>query len=147
MLFAMAVGHSALGQGGDAVEGLRRVLEGEPANHEARFRLAIACEQAGREREAIAEYGRLLDAVPDWLEPYPRLVRLLLKHNDVEGAARRLARQIALRPDPTALVGSAVVQVLRGRPASEALRLVDRALQLDPRHPVALKLRGELRGR
>src|SRR5262249_43341048 len=84
-LLARGIGKSALGDGRSAAARSRRLLERDPTDHDVRYRLAIACEQAGREREAITEYSRLLDAEPDWLEPYPRLVRLLLKHNDVEG--------------------------------------------------------------
>jgi hypothetical protein len=146
-VYATAVGHSALGKGREAIEPLRRLLQSTPADHEARFRLAIAYEQAKREPEAVAEYQRLLDDVPDWLEPYPRLARILLKRNEVEQAARRLEQQIALHSDPTALTGMAVVQILRGHTAKESLLWIDRALKLDPEHSMARRLRNELRGR
>jgi tetratricopeptide (TPR) repeat protein len=146
-LYSLAVGHAALNESRAAIEQLRRVLDREPAFHEARLRLAIAYEQAKREPEAIVEYQRLLDTVPDWLEPYPRLVRLLLKRNDIDQAAGRLAQQLARHPDSSALTGMAVVQVLRGNPASESLRWINRALQLDPRHPTARQIQRDLEGR
>jgi len=146
-LYPLAVGHSALGESRAAIERLRRVLDREPTFPEARLRLAISYEQAKRDPAAIAEYQRLLDDAPDWLEPYPRVVRLLLKRNDIDQTARYLERQLALHPDATALTGMAVIHVLRGDPTPESLRWIDRALQLDPRHPVALRLQHELGGR
>jgi hypothetical protein len=129
----------------------RRLEVPEPTYREAltAFHTALAAMQTSQELLARREFERLTELVPDEPAAWANLGLLLMRQQDLEAAAPKLARAAQLAPR------SAAVQRLQGLLASrkgsldEAIRHWKRAAQLDPRDlkaPYALALELERQG-
>jgi len=139
----------ALGHAAEAIAQLDNVVRQQPKNHQAQFRLALAHEaaanaRAGNAQAAIAEYERLIDDVPAWLEPYSRLAKLYFTVQRPADGVRVLETQLAQQPSSAAFSALALAQRLAGRSHAQALATVNRAIALDSRQPEAYLTRGTL---
>ena len=88
--------------GPEARAALKRLLELEPGNVQARFWLAFALEQDGKLAEASAEYGKLLAEAPPDVSWRPMLEDRLKSVQAVIGNARQPATPPAVSPGPNA---------------------------------------------
>lgn len=128
-----------------AIALLQELLREEPDRWQARLRLGIAHDQLREYERAIVEYEQIVQAAPDWMEPYPLLARLYLFRKDADKAVRLLEQQIRYNPDATTWTYLAAARSLQAVPPHECLKLVDSALALDPRHIPALLAQGQFR--
>jgi eukaryotic-like serine/threonine-protein kinase len=148
-----------------AVEDLRRALELTPEDLNVRVALANALVRAGHLREALARYDECLSARPrdvDWLVARAGARRLagnlegavrdlraaggLLSPDDVRWpfVANSLAELAGLtEPTPPLVLLEDARRAQREGP-QQALRLLERALELQPDWPPALALRARL---
>jgi len=81
------------------IDRFRKMVEGMPDNHVARFGLANACFDAGLLEDAEAEYRHCLRLQPEWMAVAICLGRCLVMRGGTEEARRVLtaARELALR--------------------------------------------------
>eukprot|EP00913_Durusdinium_trenchii_P008800 g8266.t1 len=129
--------HAAIGR-------LIELLQIMPDWHRARFRLAVAYHQLKQYPQAIAQYERVIRAAPDWMEPYPLVVRLHLSGGNTDAALRLLKQQLSYREDATAHVSVALARHLKGEPLENCLKSIDAALKLDSRFTIAYTTRAWL---
>jgi tetratricopeptide (TPR) repeat protein len=135
-LYALGSGLVSRRRGNEAAEVFRELLAIDPARLDARFRLAVAYDQAHALGAAVAEYQRVIDAAPDCLEPYPLLSRLLLARGE-SGAARALMqRHLSLRRDVAGLTGMAAVELTDDSDSAVSLRLLDEVVEVDPHNQI-----------
>lgn len=134
----------ALGHAPEARQALRRVLQEQPAWHQARYRLGLAAEAAGERAAAIAHYQRLLADAPAWTEPALRLAQLELSARNPAEAARVLRHVVQKSPSATIYASLALAERLAGATHEQALAIVNQALARDSREPAAYVTRGTL---
>ena len=81
------------------IDRFRKMVEGMPDNHVARFGLANACFEAGLIKDAEEEYRHCLRLQPDWMAVAICLGRCLVMSGGTDEAAKVLAaaREMALR--------------------------------------------------
>lgn len=133
-----------LRQGDQAIERLRELVESDPADHSARFRLALAHELVGDYSSAIGHYEHLVQRVPHWMEPYPRLAQLHLSAQRPDDALRVLVQQLSFRQSAMAHAQLALAKRMAGSTHQAAMESVAEALRLDPRLPTAYLHRATL---
>lgn len=137
----LASGQIAQYRSESAVSHLLRLLTERPKWQKARFRLAVAYHQMKRYPEAIVEYERIIRETPDWIEPYPLLVRLHLSMQNTDAALRLLKRQLSYRQDATAYLNLALAKHLKGEPSADCLTPIEDSLRLNPRNATAYTTR------
>ncbi len=142
--FYLGSAWAALGQGERAVPLLAAVLETNPRDHLARFRLAIAHELAGDPAEAGRQYQRLVDEAPAWQAPYPRFAQLAIARRQPTLAVDILRRQLGYRSDAEGLAQLALAERMAGASHAKAMARVTEALRRDPRLPAAYTYRAAL---
>lgn len=112
--------------------------------------LAGAMEQAGEGRVALLLYEQASQLAPTWAVPRRHHIRLLLESGEALAAAEETRRAVGMhRHDPQVLTEAAeVVARLSSDSQSpgldEALKLLDRALELDPSHQGARALKANI---
>ncbi|MCH5374030.1 MAG: tetratricopeptide repeat protein, partial [Planctomycetes bacterium] len=131
-------------RGKEAIRVLRELLSKDPQNDSARFRLAVAYQQNRNFELAITEYERLIRRDPDWLQPYPLVIRLHLSRGNTADAVRLLDQQLSYRDDETARLNLALGYHQQGRPLAESLQQIEASLRLNPRNPTAFNTRAYL---
>lgn len=124
---------------------LRDLLREQPNRWPAHFRLGIALDQLRDYDAAIGQYERVVQAVPDWMDPYPLLARLYLFKQQPAKAVDLLQKQVEFKSDVMAFTSLAAAKAMRGDAPEGCLKLIDAALQLDPRHVPSLLARGQIR--
>ena len=80
---------------------LKKAVDLEPSNKNARYKLAMALGQQGRRTEAIAEFNALLAIDPDNADAHYNLAMALAADARWEEAIAHLQRVIALDPGDT----------------------------------------------
>lgn len=113
-------------------------LAATPDDVELRVRRGAMLEELARPADAVAEYKRVLAAMPHHTRAHQALGRALTLQGDTErGLAHyRLGSPLAAHPEAEALAsaGSALAEAGRSREAEALLR---RACAMDPRHTIA----------
>lgn len=135
---------AGLGRGEAAIPLLAQVSRDQPDRHLARFRLAIAYELVGDYDRAIAHYRQLVERVPSWIEPYPRLAQLYLARHQSSLATDVLKRQLAYRHDALAYAQLSLAERMAGGSHTAALARIAEAIRLDPRLPAVYVHRAAL---
>lgn len=103
---------------------------------------ALGLHRAGRLREAVTAYEKLLRTHPDDADVAQLMGVALGQLGNPQGAAQYLARSLELKPDrPVVLLNLAQAMRTLGR-EEEALRCCDRAIALDPSLAGAYRMRG-----
>ena len=134
--FWMLSGHArmALGQPADAAAAFREWLRLEPANHEARMRLAAALADAQRNTEAEAEIRACIDSGVRTPEALFVLARALLGQGRFDEAEAQLREVVRVRPDHVTAQGNLSELVwMRTGDAHAACIEIDAALRVQPR--------------
>ena len=142
--FWLGSAYAGLGRGQEGILLLTDVLIDQPERHPARFRLAIAYEVIGDYATAITHYQQLVDTVPSWIEPYPRLAQLYLAQQKPDLAERVLKQQLSHHQDALAHAQLALAIRMRGGSHRAAMSTLAEALRLDPRLPTAYMHRAAL---
>jgi predicted TPR repeat methyltransferase len=98
---AMALGrqHQEAGRLDEAERLFRQVLASDPAEENARYRLAVICQLDGRIAEAVELYRELLHVKPDAAQVHNNLALALVAAGQLQEAAESYAEAIRLRPD------------------------------------------------
>lgn len=135
---------AALGRGQEAIPLLQAVVADQSERHLARFRLAIAYELVGDNAQAIRQYQQLVDRVPSWIEPYPRLAQLYIARQQPELAIGVLRQQLTYQQNALALAQLSLAERMRGGSHAVAMTQLAEALRLDPRLPTAYVHRAAL---
>lgn len=83
----------------DKIAALTGILQANPADPFARYGLAMALAAEGKDEQALAEYGTILEHTPEYVPAYQMSSQLLLKAGRSGEARSRLADgiQIATR--------------------------------------------------
>ncbi len=82
-----------------AIPHLEAALEDDPANVNARFNLAYACQATGAEEAAIGHYRLIAKAQPDLIPARQNLAALLMRAGEFAEAAAEYSAVAAARPD------------------------------------------------
>jgi serine/threonine protein kinase/tetratricopeptide (TPR) repeat protein len=116
-----------------------------PRTAECCFNRALAYEKLQRPDRALADYARAIEQAPGWGAPALNRGILFMQAKDFRNAAGDFARALEKGADPAQVhYHFALLHQAGGSPA-EALNSVERALQHDPRHEGAARLRERLR--
>jgi len=134
----------------EAVRHLRKAIEGNPANVDWRYDLAVALQKAERHEEAVAEYRRVLETGGEAADALTNLALCLWAVGRLHEAEPLAERAVALAPTaPEALHNLGLVQDGLGR--AGAVATLERAVELSGGAPnvrndlgVALDRAGEL---
>ena len=128
-----------------AIVYFQRGTELAPYLLDFRNKLSGAQFDAGRLAEAREGYHFIIREQPKYVSAYVSLGYLLLRaDNDVSGALRLFDSALALDPDQVqAMINKAGILLYQNN-EREAVRLVNRVLQIDPSNRQALELRRRL---
>ena len=123
----------------DAVECGRRAFALAPSSQAVLHFCAWLFSNCALYADAAAVYGRLLDRQPDWSEGYRHLSGSLAAAGERTKAIEFAIRASDLEPDRFEFALHAGSLLLDGGRADEATRYLNRALEIDPQHPLALR--------
>jgi tetratricopeptide (TPR) repeat protein len=126
----------------EALVQFRNALQRDPRFGEAHLRLAATYEQLGDGRNAMREYVRAADALPQSLEAQIKAASYLLLARQFEDVRARAQAALAIDPksvDAQILLGNALGGL---RDFEAALRELEEAVKLDPTSSVALSAVG-----
>ncbi|HEX5051013.1 MAG TPA: tetratricopeptide repeat protein [Planctomycetota bacterium] len=123
-----------------ALASLRRAVQISPDAKDAWLDLARVQVSQGQLADARASYERLVQLAPEDSEVQLGLAEVASRQGDLELALASFARAVELAPD-VALHQASLARCLADRPArlDDAESHVRLALQIDPRHPAALR--------
>ncbi len=130
--------------GMEASKQFQEVLKSDSRHFLARFRLALAQEQANQIDSAITNYERLISEVASWKEPYSRLAQLYLARQQYPVANLVLQQSLQRSESSFELALMGLSYRLAGGAQAEAMKLLERSIQLDPLSPTARLHRGSL---
>jgi predicted TPR repeat methyltransferase len=136
---AMALGrqHQDAGRLDEAERLFRQVLATDPAEENAKYRLAVISQLQGRNAEAIALYRELLQVKPDAAQVHNNLALALVAAGQLQEAAASYAEAIRLRPDfAEAFNNLGNLQTTLGN-ADAAIAAYRRAVALKPQYAAA----------
>jgi tetratricopeptide (TPR) repeat protein len=105
-----------LGRDAEAVGHYDESIERVPGGELLRFNRGNALLRLGRRDEAIADYARLADLLPEWSDPQVNLVSALCARGDAAAARARLDALRARPGVPPDLVAALEEQVARLKP-------------------------------
>ncbi len=122
----------------DQAEALyRQVLDADPQNANACYRLAVVCQLQGRTAEAIPLYQQLLRSRPDSALVHYNLGLASVAEGRLADAIASYREALRLRPDSAEIYNSLGVAHTMRCEWEEALAAHRRALELNPRYATA----------
>ncbi len=132
-----AVQHQEAGNLSQAEALYRQVLDAQPHEHNARYRLAVVCQLQGRTAEAIFLYQQLLQIKPDSAQVQNNLAMAYASQGQFAEALACCREAVRLRPDCAEFFNNlGTIHNARGEldPARDAFR---QAVALKPQYPAA----------
>jgi Flp pilus assembly protein TadD len=137
-----------LGHPAEATEELRRILNANPKNTDARMNLALLLLNQGSLVEAAREFKDLIGISPSDHEALNSYGLTLLRMKEYQGALAAFRKSLQLDPDqPEVLLNLALVLASGSGSLQEAACIAQRALDLAIKkgnQELAFKIRGDL---
>ena len=134
----------AAGDRAGSVEALAHAADLCPWDVEVQKRLAGALSSAGRRADSIGAWRKALDLAPDDLRMQGSLARALMEDSQVEAGLNLFAEMLQRHPADPALLTEAGLATLRHGSATDAVELLQRAVDSGP-SPESLAALGEAR--
>lgn len=132
------------GQPRDAESLLRHQLIGSPNDERLHFQLGVACFQLGNYSDAAAEFRRVVELKPDFVDAWYNLGLALLQLDQPSDACEAFSATVRLRPSRVlARIKLAELLLASGKP-KEAKEHLQAALKLDPDERQAKELLAKL---
>jgi len=134
----------AMNRSSEAVPYLRQAVEIEPFNVTARFDLAAAYARSGQLKEAVDEYGQLVQAGTSDPRVYHNLALALRQLARNAEAATAFELATALAPDQSSSWLWLALSLEADARRSEAASALERVLTLEPDRPDADSIRARI---
>jgi predicted O-linked N-acetylglucosamine transferase (SPINDLY family) len=145
--FGLGQTYEALQRWDEAAGAYRRVLERNPAAHEAQVALGAALHRGGKLTQAVAAYREALALEPEDPATLGNLGAALREMGDIEGSIRILGHAIALDPHAAPPAINLGLAHIERRDLAAAESVLRKALELEPANPdAAFNLGNALRG-